>query len=192
MDAAEQVEHEQAHEQRRGRRIARRDLPREQPVDRDRADRDADREGRQEQGRDGLVGAERILDQRRELRGEHRAHRPEEADRDDRQEQARDVQRRADQADRGAEMCQSIWSGGASGSGGAGGTKWPAMRPITATSSTAERRPFGVEAAVRILDHQHAAEQGAAEDADVGSGLDQPGAAKHFVARRDAAAGWHI
>ena len=39
-----------------------------------------------------------------------------------------------------------------------------------------------MKAAVGILDHQHAAKQGSAEDGDIGSGLDQPGAGEHFVA----------
>ena len=36
-------------------------------------------------------------------------------------------------------------------------------------------------AAVGALEHQQSAEQGAHQDRDIGAGLDQPGAAKHFV-----------
>jgi hypothetical protein len=43
-----------------------------------------------------LIRAQRILDQRRELRGQHRAHRPEKADRQDGEEQPPDMQCRTD------------------------------------------------------------------------------------------------
>ena len=48
----------------------------------------------------------------------------------------------------------------------------------------AERGPFAMEAAVGVLHHQHAAEDRAAEDGDIGAGLDQAGAAEHFVLLR--------
>ena len=74
-------------------------------------------------------------------------------------------------------MCQSIFSGGASLAGGAGGTCPPAMRPTTATRKHRQRRIFGMEAAVGALHDEDPAEQGSAEDGDIGAGLDQAGAA---------------
>ena len=44
----------------------------------------------------------------------------------------------------------------------------------------------------RDLDVDHAGEDRAAEDRDIGAGLDQAGAAQHLVLLADAAAGSHI
>jgi hypothetical protein len=82
-------------------RVFRQHTAGEETVDQHGADGHAHREDRQEEGRNLLVGVEHVLDQRRKLRGQDGAHRPEEADRQDRQEQARDVQGRVDQPDRG-------------------------------------------------------------------------------------------
>ena len=76
-------------------------------------------------------------------------------------------------------MCQSILSGGASGSGGAGGTWRPAIRPISGDQQHRQRRDRR-EAAVGAHDQQPPSD-GAAEDRDIGAGLDQAGAAEHFV-----------
>ena len=65
-------------------------------------------------------------------------------------------------------------------------------RPITATSKHGDGGPFGMEAAVGPLQDEHSAQERAAEDADIGAGLDQAGAAKHLVWAQDAAAGWRI
>ena len=176
-----EAEHEQAHDQHRGRRIARRDLALEQPVDRDRADRDPDREDGEEQAGDRLVGGEHVLHQRRELDEQHRADRPEEADRDDGEVEARDVQGGGDQPDRGAHDVEIDDMAVVDRRRGG----HPAPAPIADQRDQDHR-------AGRGLDRDHAGEQGPAQDRDIGAGLDQAGAAEHFVGARAAGAGSHI
>src|SRR5688572_8652716 len=53
--------------------------------------------------------------------------------------------------------------------------------PCDGDQEHGQRRIFGVEAAVGALDDEDPAEQRPAEDGDVGAGLDQAGAAEHFV-----------
>ncbi len=45
----------------------------------------------------------------------------------------------------------------------------------------ADRCPDGMEAAIRLAQHEHAAEQCPAENCDISAGFDQPGRAEHFV-----------
>ena len=127
-----------------------------------------------------LVRPQRILDQRRELRGQHRAHCPEKADREDGEEQPPDMQRRTDQRDRGADDVpvhrerRRIWIGWGRGDHAAD----PA--PDQCDHNHRDCRARDVKA-VGVLINQHAAKQRPAKDRDIGSGLDQSGPAQHFA-----------
>ncbi len=162
---------ENTHDDDAGGAVARRYLPLEQAVHRDRPDRDADREDREEEAGDALVGVEDILHERRKLDEQHRADRPEKADREDREIEARDVHRAADECDRRADDVPVDARFLMLGRGGGHFASGPVTDPRD--KDDAERRPFDVD---------HAREDRARENRDIGARLDEPGAGQHLVA----------
>ncbi len=83
-------------------------------------------------------------------------------------------------------MCQSIPRSGNPGislscAGRAGGDEISSKPPEDRDENHRQGCPFGMIAAIGPLHDQHAAQDRAAKDGDVGARLDQPGATKHFA-----------
>ena len=78
-------------------------------------------------------------------------------------------------------MCQSKWKAGCVGGGRGRRDEMTGNAADAGHRQHRNGRQFGMEAAVRLLQHEHAAEQRPAEDADIGAGLDQSGCRQHLV-----------
>ena len=105
----------------------------------------------------------------------------ESADGDDGQEQPRDVQGPADQgAGRANDVPVEAERRGI-------GSRWGGGDEMAGDSADDRHRqhrhccPFGMKTAVGPLEDEHSAQEGAAEYADIGAGLDQAGPAQDFV-----------